>query len=200
MKIIIIENLEEVPGRWIAEEYAEAHRVARERGHKLIVSGRIPEALEAMIRREGVEIGDGRAYNRPDAILLDLWAPRRLEPWEAQAANAFIVGGILGDHPPRGRTALIYDLYPYAARRNLGREQLSVDGAVKVLLEVLSGKSLDEIELVVRPTFKVRTLMEIEITLPFAYPLKDGKVWISEKLLRMLERGLTWEEAVAMSP
>ncbi|MEN2999956.1 MAG: hypothetical protein ABDH61_05220 [Acidilobaceae archaeon] len=200
--MIVIENLEERVGRWAVAEYAEASRVARERGVELVVSGYVTGELEAAMGRRGVRVmrDAARVLNRPDVILLDLWAPKTLGPEEALTARAFVVGGILGDHPPRGRTMLLYDSYSSAARRNLGPYQLSVDGAVKVLLQVLEGKRVSEIPLVSPLRLNIEALTRAEVVLPFAYPVREGKPWISEELVELLRRGLTWEEAISLAP
>ncbi|MCX8196498.1 MAG: hypothetical protein N3F67_05440 [Acidilobaceae archaeon] len=201
--LIILENLEERAGRWLIAEYAEASTAAEEKGVELVVSGYMPGDLEGALLRRGVKVmrDASRLFNRPDVVLLDLWAERQLEPSEALSARAFVVGGILGDHPPRGRTRLLYDKYCYAARRNLGPLQLSIDGAVKALLQVLGGKRVEEVELVHPLRFSFSTpLGEVEVELPFAYPVKEGRPWISRELMELLQKGLSWEEAVNLSP
>ncbi|MEM1758403.1 MAG: hypothetical protein QXJ65_03330, partial [Acidilobaceae archaeon] len=85
-KVIVIENLEDKISRWVIEEYIESYRVALANGLDLVVSGIIPGELESILGRSGVRIEReaSRLYNRVDAILLDLWADKILEPDEAQ--------------------------------------------------------------------------------------------------------------------
>ncbi|MEM0491644.1 MAG: hypothetical protein QXR02_04200 [Acidilobaceae archaeon] len=201
-KVIVIENLEDKISRWVIEEYIESYRVALANGLDLVVSGIIPGELESILGRSGVRIEReaSRLYNRVDAILLDLWADKILEPDEAQAANIFIVGGIMGDYPPRGRTRLLYDKYSYATRRSLGSYQFSVDGAIKVLAKVIRGYRVEDIEIVYPLVVKIRGLTETEIILPYAYPVEDGKPQVSESIVRLLEKGLAWDELISLSP
>jgi len=199
MGIIVIEHLEEGISRWMLEEYREAVRVAGDKGYRVVITGVGREDLAALLRDIGAEtlIGGGEAlYNRVDAIVLDPWAPRPLEPWEAWRACCIVIGGIMGDHPPKGRTRLISWRYTNAAKRNLGPHQLSIDGAVKVALMIASGLRLGEIGLALEPTLRLKTpLGEVEVQLPYAYPLgPDGRPWIAEGVVRLLASGIIWEE------
>jgi ribosome biogenesis SPOUT family RNA methylase Rps3 len=194
---IVIDNMEVRVSRWVLEEYVEAYRVARSRGVKLYVSGLVTHELEALLARRGVEvIWDSRSLcNRPDSILLDLWAEKTLDPLEVWGARCFIVGGIMGDHPPRGRTRLLYDKYPYAARRNIGPLQFSVDGTVKMLVKILGGMRVDEIEIAYPVTIEVKgPLGVVEVELPYAYPVEGGRPMVPEGIVRLLERGIMWDE------
>ncbi len=196
-QIIVIDNLEVKASRWVVEEYVEAFHVARSSGFKLYVSGLVTPELEALLARRGVEIlGDSRSLcNRPDSILLDLWAEKTLDPLEAWGASCFIIGGIMGDHPPRGRTRLLYDKYPYAARRNIGPLQFSVDGTVKVLVKILKGMKVEEIKVEYPVTLEVKTpLGTIVVELPYAYPLEGERPMVPEGIVRLIEKGIMWEE------
>lgn len=197
--IIVIDNLEPKATRWVVEEYSESARVAKSKGLELYVTGLITSELEASLSRRGVGIlWDSRSLcNRPDSILLDLWAEKTLDPLEVWGARCFVIGGIMGEHPPRGRTRLLYDKYPYAARRNLGKLQFSVDGTVKMLVKVLEGRRVEEVEIVYPLTLELKTPMGLMVVeLPYAYPLESGKPMIAEGIVRLLEKGILWDELV----
>ncbi len=195
---VVIEHMEEGMSRWMLEEYREAVSVAGSKGFGVTIANLGRPELAALVERLGAEAMIWSAsplYNRAEAIVLDPWAPRRLEPWEASRACCIVVGGIMGDHPPRGRTRLLSMIYTNAAKRNLGRAQLSIDGAVKVALMVAEGASLDEIELAVSPRLTIETpLGSLELELPYAYPVKDGEPWIAPGVKRLLEAGIMWDE------
>lgn len=195
--VIVIDNMETRVTRWIVEEYYESARVAESHGLELYISGLLTGELEALLARRGVRIlrDSVSVCNRPDSILLDLWADKTLDPGEVWGVRCFIVGGIMGDHPPRGRTRLLYDKYPYAARRNLGKLQFSVDGVIKMLVKVLEGRSVGEIEIAYPVTLELRGLRGvITVELPYAYPVEGGKPAIAEGVVRLLERGIVWDE------
>ncbi len=139
----------------------------------------------------------GILYTSPrNVIILDPLAKKVLGVDEARKAEAIVIGGILGDNPPRGRT---YQLLTSRAKlmqpRSLGPHQLSIDGAVYLALKAIEGVPPTEIPLVHRPrlSFKVGDL-EFEVELPFSYPLVEGRPLISDEVKHLLVNGLGYEE------
>lgn len=199
MALILIEHMEEMVTRWVLEEYLEARRVAEARGHRLVVAGVENPLHMAILESRGLEAWrthSWEACDTPKTIVLDMWTSKDLQPWEARVAECFVVGGIMGDHPPRRRGLMLTRNFTWAAVRRLGEGQLSVDGAVKVLVEVASGRRLEEIAFIDSPTLEVETpLGTVEVTLPFRYPARGGRPWISGGLARLLASGLEWDEA-----
>ena len=194
---MVVDNMEVRASKWAVEEYVESSRVAKSIGAEFYISGIITPELEALLARRGVELLlDSRSLcNRPDSILLDLWAEKTLDPLEVWGARCFVIGGIMGDHPPRGRTRLLYDKYPYAAKRNLGRLQFSVDGAVKMLAKILAGMHVNEAEIIYPVSLEVKGhLGTVIVELPYAYPAESGRPMIAEGVRRLLERGIMWDE------
>ncbi len=177
---IFIEHLEPSAGEWILIEYRSSYRIA---GDRLLITG-----LEV----PGIPSTQKRFYEIVDpgeVIILDPQAKEPLEPEDLKQYSYVVVGGILGSHPPRGRTReLLSSRFPQAAKRNIGRLQFSIDGSVYMVLEVYRGRRLNEIP-VARGVRIRRTLsrgIEHEIYLPYAYPLVDGKPLISVELVRYL--------------
>ena len=196
-RLVVIENLEWWPTRWLLAEYSEASEASREMGYRLLVTGAENPVLQAALQKRGVEAVPWRGYrlDSPRCILLDLEAKKPLEPWEALSADCIVVGGIMGDHPPRGRTRLLRLVYRSAARRHLGPHQFSVDGAVKVALLIASGLRLDEVPVTVGVSFEVEAgLGTVEVELPYAYPLRGGKPWIAKEVVSLLSRGIVYDE------
>jgi len=195
--LIVVENFEREPSRWLLAEYVESHRVARSYGYELIVSNVSNPSMAASLEslRIPYTLDPGSTVcPGPCTIVTDLRAPKPLEPYEPPSSCCIVVGGILGDHPPRGRGIWLRLYHPDAAYRNLGDKQLSIDGAVKVVLEVLNGRRLEEIGLAYPAVLRVQAgLSQAEITLPYAYPLRGGKPWIAPELAALLSRGLMWE-------
>ncbi len=198
---IVVEHMEHRTTRWLLEEYREVVGVARDAGVLAIFTNVRDPALAAFLERAGAVV-----YNRPGwevidagrAIVLDPAAEKRLEPWEAAWADYIVIGGIMGDHPPRGRTRYISFMYTASAKRNLGPHQLSVDGAARVALEIARGSSLDDVRLAVGVRLEVEGLPGlggIEIELPFAYPVgPDGRPLLARGLASLLAKGITWDE------
>ncbi len=201
--VIAVHVAEERPSRWLVEEIVESCRFARERGLPFVALNVVDQRLQAELSRRGVPWlwGYEEALVQP-CILLDMRAERRLQPWEASTASHIIVGGIMGAHPPRGRTYLLASgVYHQCARRSLGPGQLSIDGAVKVASLIASGADPSEIELVEGLTLEVDTgLGVVEVELPFAYPRYRGRLLAPGFLRELLARGVLWEEETLLEP
>jgi ribosome biogenesis SPOUT family RNA methylase Rps3 len=202
--LIVVEHLEDHFSKWVRAEYEHAKIIV---GDRFVVTnaGRFCSEIAEVVGaencfKESILSLQGVLYSNPShVIILDMRADKPLTPGEAGNAEAIVIGGILGDHPPRGRTWS--QLTSKALRegmkaRHLGMYQLSIDGAVYVAYQVLRGRSLDEIELVLNPVIEVELgdgfVREIE--LPFAYPRVRGKSLIYKKVVELLRSGLGYEE------
>ena len=190
MTIIVIENMEP-PGEWITLELLHAHQIA---GDKLVITN-TPKKLEEQIKQKTknpprMQGTPAHQYCKDKkTIILDPDAPQPLTPNEAREADCIIIGGILGDHPRKHRTQEITRRIPWAKRRNLGRKQLSIDGATYLTTMILQGKTLQEIPLTENPTITIETpLGTAEITLPYAYPQHNGEPLLAPGLKKYLSR------------
>ncbi len=187
MVMIVIEHLEPVLSEWLLIEYRNAWKFI---GEKLLITN-MKDDKERKVLEKFVRVTSKRCFELyPRAIVLDPAAEKMLSPKDRNLANAVVVGGILGDHPPRGRTSvLLTRLYKNPIVRNLGENQLSIDGAAILADLVLNkGVRLDEIDFVDNVTVE-REFMGIRhtVTLPYRYPVVNGKIILSDDLLRMLE-------------
>ncbi len=195
----MIEHLEEYLSKWVLAEYRNARRIV---GGRLVITnaGRCCDELRAVAScySESIAELEGILYSSQDRlIVLDPQAEKPLEPSEARNAEAIVVGGILGDHPPRGRTRkLLSSKLPRALKRHLGPYQLSIDGAVYVASKIIEGRTLNEIPLKLNPRIEIDMgeYGTVEVELPFAYPIVDGKPLIAAELLEHLTAGLGLEE------
>ncbi|MBI4148020.1 hypothetical protein HY490_01900 [Candidatus Woesearchaeota archaeon] len=123
--------------------------------------------------------------NLKHACLLDLSAPKLLEPSDAKNFDYFIFGGILGDHPAAGRTkALLADKVLWAEHRNLGPDQFSTDTAVLVTKKILDGTPLKNIPFT--NDLEVHTKVGESVVLPYKYVLVAGKPVVAPGLVEML--------------
>ena len=138
--LIIVEHLEEFMGPWILIEYRSAYEHAKKTNIPILFTG---------IKTKDLPSTNKRFYeiiNPRNVVILDPQAEITLTPEEAKSYRYFVIGGILGDHPPRGRTKkLLSDKFPEATKRNIGKKQFSVDGAVYILTQILRGRRLEEI-------------------------------------------------------
>ncbi len=199
--LIVIEHLEDHVSNWLALEYEHSARIAGSRLVFTNCNNRLQKLAAKLGRpcylRSIVELNGVLWTNPQRVIILDPQASERLSVEEARRAEAIVVGGILGDHPPRGRTKkLLSDRFPQAVKRNIGRHQFSIDGAVYVALRVSGGTPLEEIPVTVGIRFEFPGPLgfKVEVELPYAYPLVDGKPLYHPRLPELLRSGLAYEE------
>jgi len=186
MMKIVIEHLEPTLSKWVLIEYEHSFRIA---GDLLLITG---------VKIEGLPSTEKRFYelfNPSRVIILDPKAEKKLRREDLRDKDAIVIGGILGDHPPKGRTKeLLSDKFPEAVKRNIGDKQFPIDGAVYVAYKVIEGSELDDIPyvfgLLIRTRYKG---VSREIYLPYAYPLINGRPLISEKLIKYLTNSEDYE-------
>lgn len=176
---IFIEHLEDGLSRWILAEYMHSLLIA---GDMILVTGaKIP----------GIPSTEKRFHELVDpsrVLILDPQADEELAPEDLEKVEAAVVGGILGAHPPLGRTKkLLSDRFPQALKRNIGPDQFPIDGAVYVVVQIARGSRLHQIPRAVGITLRRRLAgVEHEIHLPYACPLVGGRPLISNGILRIL--------------
>lgn len=185
---IIVEHLEPKLSTWLLFEYENASKLL---GKNILFtnvkSGRAREKLRRfgrVERRSVLEI-----FLHEKLVILDPRAKRALAPRDFDGDTIAVVGGILGEHPPRGRTrAFLASKAPKAKTRNLGHEQFTIDGALYVVKIVIGGKKISTTPikrgLVLR--IKLKPSGVYEVGLPYAYPIIKGSPLISKKLLKYL--------------
>ncbi len=185
--LFVIENLEPKLSEWLFIEYSHAAKIVGRR-NLMITNVKNPSELKKLkkiARAESGSITD--LFARRELIVLDPEAEKDLVPKDFREKSAVIIGGILGDDPPRKRTGeMLTKRLPGAAARRIGERQFSIDSSVYVASQVFSGKSLEEIPSVFCVEIPLSKHHSIE--LPYEYPLVDGKPLIAKKLLAYVKR------------
>ena len=181
----VIEHLEEEIGKWLYIEYKHASEIV---GRENLMFTNVKRVEDRNLLSEFGEV-EARSFRdvfrQDEVVILDLKAERKLVTSDFYGKKAVVIGGILGDNPPRGRTQRhLSNLCPKAVKRNLGRKQFSIDGAVYVAKMVSEGIPLEAIRVVDGLNIKVDEF--VEIYLPYVYPLNDGKPVIHEELVKYL--------------
>ncbi len=193
MVLIVIENLEPF-SPWLLYEYEHAYELV---GEALLVTNVKEEKLKEELEKRGIRFREESVVEILQElpkpwVVLEPKAEEELSPEEA--TGTVIVGGILGSHPPKGRTwqLLTSRLPDEVLKRNIGPHQFSIDGAVAMAWLISKGKRLKEIPIKVGLEIKVGEMpgMEIYDELPYAYPIIDGRVFFSEKVKEYLEKNL----------
>jgi len=181
----VIEHLEPFLGKWLLIEYKHASEIVG--ANRTIFTNIKKKTHAAKLSRFGTVKSESFDVIFPlqELVILDPRADEPLKSQDLTDKKAIIIGGILGDHPPRGRTCqLITSRFPGAAARNLGRLQFPIDGAVYVAKLVSEGIPLEEIP--IKRGLTIRVSRGHSIYLPYAYPLRDGKPLISKELIEHL--------------
>ncbi|WP_456423238.1 hypothetical protein [Thermococcus sp.] len=191
MVYLVIEHLEEISD-WLWLEYKHVSEWWKD---KLIFTNVLPEEREKLAKLGSV-IGESVTrfpLDRSKVIVLDLQAEEELKPEDITEDTIIVVGGILGDAVPRGRTReFITSRMEGVKVRHIGRPQFSIDGASIVAKLIADGKRLEEIEYEENPTIKLDEFSEI--TLHYAVPKLDGKLLLTPGLIELQKRELGYTE------
>lgn len=121
-----------------------------------------------------------------DVCILDPDAKKTLSPKESKKFKYFIIGGILGDYPPKKRTKVELTAKMKGEARNMGKKQFSTDNAVYVLKKIIQGTPLNKLKFQNKLTIPINKIESIE--LPYYYPLVNGKPRISNKLINYIKK------------
>jgi len=204
--VVVIEHLEPEISPWLILEYRHVSLIhgknhtwftnVPRRYHKLLgIYGSVFEdSVIALILKGIVD----PAYT----IILDPSAPRKLNYSDLVTSKYIVIGGILGDHPPRGRTRIyITSRVPNTIRAfNIGEGQYSIDGAAYYLKYLLNHKSDKDFKYV--DGVKIKTDYGY-VYLPYRYPVVNGKPLIADGLEYYLKyrklREDIWEEILRAS-
>lgn len=181
---LVIENLEKKLSEWLFLEYRHAAEIW---GGALFTN--VPGEMAPRLRRYGeveprpcYEVIPGEA-----AVVLDPRGKKRLRKRDFQGREAVVVGGILGEAEPLGRTWEYITSRMRGARvRNLGRIQLTIDSAALVAKLVEMGIPLGDIQVTAEVEVVVSDVESIH--LPYGYVILDGRLILTPGLREYLLR------------
>ncbi len=192
MPYLVIEHLEEISD-WLWLEYSH---VAEWWKDKLIFTNVREDEREKLAKLGSVltESVTRFPFDRSKLIVLDLQAEEELRPDDIGENTVIVVGGILGDAVPRGRTReFITSRMEGVKVRHIGKPQYSIDGASIVAKLIADGKRLGEIGYEENPTVKLDEFSEI--TLHYAVPKLNGKLLLTPGLIDLQKRELGYTDA-----
>jgi len=205
-RVVVIEHLEELYSVWLEIEYRESSKIV---GQENIIFTNVKDnTLKDKLKRYGSvkceSIVDIYEEQFEKTIVLDPKCDEPLKPedFDFKGDLAIVVGGILGDHPPKGRTwNLLTSRMPNAIARSLGKYQYPIYCAVYVAWEVAKGKRLDEIPVVYGVELEVKRGKDLihTIYLPYAYPIVNGEAYIPKSLKDYLARKIVYYEITLLS-
>ena len=134
-----------------------------------------------------------------NVIVLDPQAPEPLTRDDLKEGEVVVIGGIMGDYPPKGRTKeLITNRLSKCIPRNLGKEQLTIAGVAYVLKRIILGDELSSIKLVKGLKINLKFLgSELEIELPYAFPLNElGEIELPKDYFDAIARSSIYFEGL----
>ncbi|WP_456365442.1 hypothetical protein [Thermococcus sp.] len=192
MPYLVIEHLEEI-SEWLRLEY---RHVSEWWGDKLIFTN-VPSNEREELAKFGSVLTESVTrfpFDRSKLIVLDLQAEEELKPEDIDEGTAIVIGGILGDAVPRGRTReFITSRMEGVKVRHIGKPQYSIDGAGIVAKLIADGKRLEEIEYEENPTVKLDEFSEI--TLHYAVPKLSGRLLLTPGLIELQKRELGYTDS-----
>ena len=117
--------------------------------------------------------------------LLTLYARKTLTKEDSKKFNYLVLGGILGDNPPKKRTIKYFNRTK-CEKRNLGSKQMSTDTAVYVADSIIKGKSINDFDFIDTIEIKLDNCLGVE--LPFRYVKLNGKILLPKGLIKFLKK------------
>ncbi len=188
---IAIEHLEDTVGVWLFLEYRHSCIIA---GCNNIMITNLPEKYHQLFKKYCCTThlkSILELYPQERILILDPQAPSTLTKSDLEKIDVIVIGGILGDHPPRGRTKeLLSSRAPRALKRNIGSGQYSIDGATYVVNKFIETGSLSSIKYIDNVVIRGEVNGVIkEIKLPFRYPVVNNKPLLAPGLREYLLYG-----------
>ncbi len=193
---IYIEHLENTVSPWLLYEYTHIARILKE---TIIITNLCDDYAKKELEKHVKVTCKSAKELVKKPIILDPASKILLSPQDSKIGDSVVIGGILGDHPPRGRTRiLLTNKFKEPIVRSLGERQFSIDGAAFVAHLVLNEKiELANIKYI--DGFKIeRNIGGIThiIELPYRYPLVDDKPFISKELVEYLKKKIMFDESM----
>ena len=194
----MIEHLEPCISPWLLSEYSYSISLLKDLGLQIIFTNvSKPRDADVLRRYSAITFESSITSDEmlkdlgiSSIIVLDPKAEKLLRSKDATSADAVVIGGIMGDHPPKGRTwELITTRIPNAKPRNLGKKQLTIAGAAYVLRKILEGVELEEIPIKEGLTVPLKLgKYELTIKLPYAFPYADGKPVLPDNYIEIVAK------------
>lgn len=189
---VVVEHLEKCLSPWIMSEY---RYVVRLFGKEVMFTNVKSLQVREILKELGVDVLEesvidlvAKGYLK-SPIVLDPKARESLKPEDLKNSDSVIVGGIMGDHPPRGRTSreITSRLALKALSRNLGRNQLTIAGTAYVLKKIMFGSKLEDLDIRFGLKFSVELgSYRLHIELPYAFPYENGKPVLPEDYFEVI--------------
>ena len=164
----IIEHLEPKLYEWCFIEYRHIAEIVGKKN--LIITNtmdkKASKITDNVSRKSFTDLGLKRI------CILSPYAKKTLSKNDAKKFDYIVLGGILGDNPPKKRTVNYFNGIK-CEKRNLGNRQMSTDTAVYVAKKIIEGKKLGDFNFV--DTIDVKLDKYLSVELPFRYVVVKNK-------------------------
>lgn len=187
----VIEHLEKRLYKWCFLEYENMSKIV---GKKNLIFSNIKNKRDFLKLKK---LGNAREesifelkLNKNKTCVLDPNSKRTLTPATARKFGYFVFGGILGNYPPEKRTRKMLTEKLGFKSFNIGKKQMSTDNAVLAVKLIAGGMPLEKIKF--KDNIKIKTGKNEEVILPYRYVVLNGRIFISEKLMKNLKNGKTF--------
>jgi len=138
------------------------------------------------------------SFKNSRLIILDPDASKSLKITDFDDGTIVLIGGIMGDFPPKHRTNIELsnkikrENFKEVIYRNLGYGQFPIDMAGLIALMVYKGTRLDNID--VMYGIEISVNKKNTIYLPYTYPVINGRPAISEEEIEYLKNRVIEDE------
>jgi ribosome biogenesis SPOUT family RNA methylase Rps3 len=179
MTKLVIENCEPELSEWLYLEYKHAAEIWGGAAFTNVTNAIMAKGLiglGSVVKKpfHGLYSGEG-------TIILDPRGEGTLRTRDFDRAEFVVVGGILGDATPKGRTEeLISAKCGDAVIRNLGGVQLTIDSATLVAKLIQKGMKMRDIT--VTREVELRLSEEENVVLPYGYVVIDRRLILTPGL------------------
>ncbi|MDO8555897.1 MAG: SAM-dependent methyltransferase [Nanoarchaeota archaeon] len=177
----VIEHLEPEVFPWCVLEYKHITQIV---GKKNLVFTNVKKGAAKLKSFGQVYKQSIRELFFTNACVLDPIAEQQLN--NKDHFDYIVLGGILGDHPPRARTKEELSQFVTYPTRNLGKKQFSTDTAVLVAQALLEGKKLQDLPLQEGISLQLNKVESVD--LPFTYLIKNGQPVLPAGLKQFLRK------------
>lgn len=182
--IYIVEHLEPKLWAWCLIEYKHISKIIGK--ERLLFTNINRKDLRKLVKYGKVFTESVQELKLVNACILDPEAPEKFTPKKAASYKYLIFGGILGDYPPRKRTAKELSVFfPKLPKYNLGNMQMSTDNAIYVAKRIVEGVPFSKLRF--RDCITARLNKIESVDFPYRYALVRKKPLISKELIKYLK-------------
>ena len=180
----IIEHLESKLYKWCLLEYKHISDIVG-KNNLIITNVKSKTKLRNIALSRNIFNKSFASLGLKNVCIMSPDAKKTLKSKDSKKIDYLVFGGILGDNPPKKRTAKYFGRLKHE-KRNLGTKQMSTDTAVYVAKNIANGKKLKEFKFADSIDIQLDNFMSV--TLPFRYVIVKNKILLPKGLVEHLNK------------